>query len=88
MFQFFAKGPTGRFTGGGAQSHDYVAARQRGSPKTEGLARKPLDEVAQHRPTGELLCHHEAEPRGVEPRRANVEREVTATNRAPKSKNG
>ena len=55
---------------------------------TEHVAPDALDEIALHRPLGELLRHHYTKPGRVGLTRAVVESEVTPANDTPKSKNG
>lgn len=55
---------------------------------TEHIATDALEQIALHRPLGELLRHHHTEPGRAGLTGAVVEREVAPANDTPKSKNG
>ena len=55
---------------------------------TKHVTTDALEQIALHRPLGELLRHHYTEPGRVGLTRAVVESEVTPANDTPKSKNG
>lgn len=56
--------------------------------QAEHLAADPLYAVARHGPTRELLRDDEAQAGCLEPIRAIMQGQKTATDRPPKSKNG
>ncbi len=55
---------------------------------TKHVTTDALEQIALHRPLGELLRHHYTKPGRVGLTRAVVESEVTPANDTPKSKNG